>query len=188
MQKIDIFFKKNTLINFFLVILFVFFIFLLFLNVKQQLIKKGFFNKNESVVKYFKVKEIIDGDTIVLENGDTVRYLGIDTPETHHPKIGVECGGREAEEENKKLLKNKKVRLIKDETEKDRYGRLLRYVFTEDGVFVNYELVRNGFAQTLEIPPDHLFRKTLLDAQNIAVKEKLGIWSKCFNRKEVNNK
>ena len=179
--------KNYFLSNFFLTGLLVLFFILLFLNIKSYLIKRASFKKIKEEVKYFKVKGIDDGDTIVLENGDKIRYLGIDTPETHHPKIGAECGGKEATEENERLLKNKRVRLLKDESEKDQYGRLLRYVFTEDGVFINYELVRKGFAQILEIHPDHLFRQTLLDAQNMAIKEKLGIWSKCFNRKEVSN-
>ncbi len=158
---------------------------LIFLNFKKTNIKVQFNKPKIEGIVYYKVKGVDDGDTIVLENGDTIRYLGIDTPEIHHPKIGIECGGKEASNENGELLKNKRVRLLKDETDKDQYGRLLRYVFTEDGVFINYELVRKGFAQTLEIPPYHLFKYTLLDAQNMAIKEKVEIWLNCFNRKEV---
>lgn len=135
-----------------------------------------------------KVKEIVDGDTIILENGDTIRYLGVDAPEYHHPTMGEECGGYEAIKENEKLLKNKRVRLLRDITNKDQYGRLLRYVFTENGIFINYHLVRNGFAQTLEMSPDLLFKRTLLDAQNMAIRERLGIWKNCFVRKGVKNK
>lgn len=138
-------------------------------------------------IEYLRITGIDDGDTIVLENGETVRYLGIDTPETHHPTIGKECGGQEASEYNKKLVEGKKVRLIKDVSDKDQYGRILRYVFTEDGQFVNYLLVRNGFAQTLPIPPDTLFDKTFENALKEAKNESLGIWKDCFNQKGVNN-
>jgi len=141
------------------------------------------YNPQEKI-KYYRVTGVDDGDTIVLEDGSTIRYLGIDTPETHHPTIGEECGGKEATDYNKKLVEGKRVRLIKDITDKDQYGRLLRYVFTEDGQFVNYMLIRNGFAQTLPISPDMLFDKTFEDALKIAKKENLGIWKKCLNQKE----
>jgi len=140
---------------------------------------------SQEEIKYYRVTGVDDGDTIVLEDGSTVRYLGIDTPETHHPTIGEECGGKEATDYNKKLVEGKRVRLIKDITDKDQYGRLLRYVFTEDGLFVNYSLVRNGLAQTLPIPPDTLFDKTFEDALKTARKEKIGIWEKCFLKEGV---
>jgi micrococcal nuclease len=167
-------------------------VFIVFLSI-VALILFGFYlikiQKNKFLFKklnyqikndYLKVTGIDDGDTIVLENGETVRYLGIDTPETHHPTIGEECGGKEATELNKKLVFGKRVRLIKDKSDKDHYGRLLRYVFTEDGYFVNYELLKQGWAQILEMSSDNLFKHTFLDAQNNAVKNKLGIWGKCF--------
>ncbi len=173
--------NKNFLIFFLTVILLIFSCFYLFKN-KPQLFLLNLTNKKDTT-EFIKVKGVDDGDTIVLENNETVRYLGIDTPETHHPTIGEECGGREATEENKKLVLGKKVRLIKDDSDKDNHGRLLRYVFTEDGYFVNYELLKRGWAQILEMSSDNLFRHTLLDAQNFATQKKLGIWGKCFNQK-----
>jgi len=130
------------------------------------------------------VVRVIDGDTIELENGERVRYLGIDTPEIQQK----ECGAEEASNFNKNLVEGKKVKLLKDTTDKDSYGRILRYVFTEDGEFVNYLLLRNGFAQTLPIPPDTLFDKTFEDALKTAKKENLGIWRKCFNQEEGGEK
>jgi micrococcal nuclease len=170
--------SKNFLI-FVLLFVVLFLSYLYFFNQKKpflNLINKGKINLDN----YLKVESIDDGDTIVLENGETVRYLGIDTPETHHPIIGEECGGKEATELNKRIVLGKRVRLIKDKSDRDHYGRLLRYVFTEDGFFVNYELLKQGWAQTLEISSDNLFKHTFSDAQNIAVKNKLGIWGKCF--------
>jgi len=138
---------------------------------------------------YYTVKEVVDGDTIILNTGDRIRYLGIDTPELHHPTIGPECGGQEAKDENVKLLAGKRLRMEKDTTDKDQYGRLLRYVFTEDGHFVNYEIVRRGWAQVFIIYPDRKYEKMLIDAQSSAVKENLGIWKYCINnhREDVND-
>jgi micrococcal nuclease len=130
---------------------------------------------------YYTVKAVIDGDTIILNTGDRIRYLGIDTPELHHPTIGPECGGQEAKDENVILLSGKRLRMEKDITDKDQYGRLLRYVFTEDGYFVNYEIVRRGWAQVFVIYPDYKYEKMLIDAQLSAVKENLGIWKHCIN-------
>jgi micrococcal nuclease len=130
---------------------------------------------------YYKVERVVDGDTIVLENKETIRYLGIDTPELHHPTIGVECGGLEASAQNQKLLAGKRVRLVSDVTDRDAYGRLLRYVFTEDGTFVNYELIRGGYGQVFEMQPDHLLTKTFIQAQMDTKKEGSGLWKTCYN-------
>lgn len=89
------------------------------------------------------VERVIDGDTIVLSDGNTVRYIGIDTPEIH-PK--AECFGTEAKTHNTELVLGKSVSLTKDVSETDTYNRLLRYVYLEDGTFVNEALVRNGYA------------------------------------------
>jgi len=133
--------------------------------------------KERSGTEKLTVKEVVDGDTIVLGNEEIVRYLGIDTPE-----IG-ECGAEEARKINEKLVFGKRVKLEKDVTDKDQYGRLLRFVFTEDGEFVNWFLIRNGYAQLLAISPDKKFEKVFLDAQLTAKKENLGIWRECFLKK-----
>jgi len=130
---------------------------------------------------YFKVQRVVDGDTIILENKETVRYLGIDTPELHHPSIGAECGGLEASEKNQEILAGKRVRLVSDVTDRDSYGRLLRYVFTEDGTFVNYELIRDGYGQVFEMQPDRMLTNTFTQAQMDAKKEGSGLWKTCYN-------
>src|SRR3990167_5088556 len=76
-----------------------------------------------------KVVRAVDGDTIKLETGQTVRYIGIDAPELHHPKKRLQCFGKEASDKNKELVEGKLVRLEKDVSETDRYWRLLRYVY-----------------------------------------------------------
>jgi micrococcal nuclease len=130
--------------------------------------------KNEP--EFLMVGKVIDGDAIELENGEIVCYLEIDTPEIQQKEYGAE----EASNFNKNLVERKKVRLLRDTTDKDSYERILRYVFTEDGQFVNYLLVRNGFAQTLPIPPDTLFDKTFKDALKTAKKEKFRYLGKMF--------
>jgi len=135
----------------------------------------------------FFVTKVIDGDTIVLENGQKVRYIGIDTPELHHPKKEVECFSRQAFEENKKLVLGKKVFLQKDISEKDKYDRLLRYVFldekmsTDEGSFVNLYLVKNGFAYAATFPPDVKYADLFLTAQKEARQKNLGLWQRCQN-------
>jgi len=166
--------KAKKFISFFLILLIVSLSIFLFLYQNKIRASKTL-NKGEG--EYLLVTRVIDGDTIELENGETVRYLGIDAPEPQQK----ECGSEEASNFNKDLIEDKRVKLLKDTTDKDSYGRILRYVFTEDGQFVNYLLIRNGLAQTFPIPPDTLFDKTFEDALKTAKKENLGIWAKCFN-------
>jgi micrococcal nuclease len=135
----------------------------------------------------FLVTKVIDGDTIALENGEKVRYLGINTPELHHPKKEVECFAYQAYEKNKELVLGKKVFLQKDISEKDKYGRLLRYVFldekmsTDEGSFVNLYLVKNGFAYAATFPPNVKYTDLFLKAQKEAYQKNLGLWQKCQN-------
>lgn len=135
-----------------------------------------------------RVARVVDGDTIELETGERVRYIGIDTPETKHPKKEVECFGREAGEKNKELVEGKYVRLEIDVSEKDRYGRLLRYVYTpnfdissgeETETFINLELVKLGFAYAVTFPPDVKYQGEFLAAQKYARENKSGLWKEC---------
>ena len=121
------------------------------------------------------VERVIDGDTIVIEGGDKVRYIGIDTPETVYPNKPVECFGKEATAKNTELVGGKKVRLEKDISEKDQYGRLLRYVWVEN-VLVNQYLIEEGFASSMTVPPDIKYQEKLLDGERIAREEKRGLW------------
>ncbi len=95
-----------------------------------------------------QVVRVIDGDTIqvccVFGDRVKVRYIGVDTPETHHPMRGVEPYGMEASEANRKLVDGKTVRLEFDVQQQDKYGRTLAYVYLEDGTFVNAWLVEHG--------------------------------------------
>ncbi|GAG64351.1 unnamed protein product, partial [marine sediment metagenome] len=128
--------------------------------------------------KLYEVVRVIDGDTIEIEGGEKVRYLGIDTPETKHPQKPVQYYGKEASNKNKELVGGKKIRLESDAQDKDKYGRLLRYVFLEDGTFVNLELVKRGYAKAYTMPPNVKYKDEFIKAQRIARKNNLGLWAK----------
>jgi len=102
------------------------------------------------------VERVVDGDTIVVDGGERVRLIGVDTPETVKPNTPVQCFGREASDYTKSLLpKGTRVRLEFDVRRTDRYGRTLAYVYrSSDNLFVNADLVRNGYANVSTIPPD----------------------------------
>lgn len=122
-----------------------------------------------------RVARVVDGDTIELVNGKRVRYIGIDTPETVHPTVGIECYGKEASNKNKELVEGKVVRLEKDVSETDRYGRLLRYVYVGD-IFVNDYLVRQGYAESSSYPPDIKYQNRFLEAEREARNGSRGLW------------
>jgi hypothetical protein len=105
----------------------------------------------------------------------TVRYIGIDTPETVHPDRPVEYMGPEASAANAALVQGEMVRLEKDVSETDRFGRLLRYVWV-DGTMVNAELVRRGYAQASRYPPDVKYAELLRDLEAVARREERGLW------------
>ena len=116
------------------------------------------------------VTGIIDGDTIEIESGTKVRYIGIDTPEFGEPYY------LEATEANRKLVEGKKVRLEKDVEDKDEYGRLLRYVWVDD-TMVNAELVRLGYAYSYSYPPNLKYQARFLRLEKEAREQKRGLWS-----------
>jgi micrococcal nuclease len=125
-----------------------------------------------------KITRVIDGDTVEIEGGQKVRYIGIDTPETVDPRKPVQCFGAEASKKNKDLVEGKIVRMEKDVTDKDKYGRLLRYVYVGDD-FINVEMVKQGFAYSYSYPPDIKFQNQILQAQQEAEAGKRGLWSAC---------
>ncbi len=122
-----------------------------------------------------RIVRVVDGDTVELEGGKILRYIGIDTPETKHPGKQVECYGQEAYKKNVSLVGGRMVELEKDLSEVDRYGRLLRYVYV-DGSMVNEVLVRDGFAQAVSFPPDVVYQEKLRSAEQKARQAKLGLW------------
>ena len=129
------------------------------------------------------VVRIVDGDTIhvaIAGREFTVRYIGMDTPETVAPGRPVELYGKEAAEANRALVDGRRVLLEKDVSETDRFGRLLRYVYIEtpEGlVMVNAELVRLGYAQVATFPPDVKYVDLFLALQREARAERRGLWA-----------
>ncbi len=120
------------------------------------------------------VINVVDGDTIdVLVDGAEyrVRYILINTPERRQTYY------KEATDANSALVTGKTVYLVRDVSETDRYGRLLRYVYLEDGTFINAELVRLGYAQIATYPPDVSMIETIRAAQNEAILNKRGLWA-----------
>ena len=134
--------------------------------------------EKKAKAEWYQVKRVIDGDTIELKNSETVRYIGVDTPETVDPRKPVEYYGKEASEYNKGLVEGKKVRLEFDVQKKDRYGRLLAYVYLSDGTFVNAELVKLGYAQVATYPPNVKHQKLFQKLQREAREYNRGLWQK----------
>jgi len=117
---------------------------------------------------YKEVSEVIDGDTFKTKDGKSIRLIGINAPE-----IGEPCS-LEAKEKLGELIKGKKLRLEKDSEDKDEYGRILRYVYSDD-VFINSEMIKLGFARFEEIEPNTKFSSLFLDLENKARKARLCI-------------
>jgi len=128
-----------------------------------------------------KVNYVIDGDTIVLENGEKVRYLGINAPELGQPYSS------QALKLNKKLVLNKKVRLEFDIQKRDKYNRLLAYVWS-GGVLVNEKLVKEGLAVSETIQPNVKYQDRILKAQQEARKNCRGIWEGLCQREKFSRK
>jgi len=125
-----------------------------------------------------QVVSVVDGDTIKVRIGDrteTIRYIGMNAPELHHPTRGEEPGGREATEANRKLVDGQTVRLELDVQERDRYGRLLAYVYLGD-MMVNAEMVAQGYAQVMTIPPNVKHQELFLKLQREARLLQIGLW------------
>lgn len=125
-----------------------------------------------------KVVRVVDGDTIEIEGGQKVRYIGMDTPETVDPRKAVQCFGKEASIENQSLVEGKEVELEKDVSETDKYGRLLRYVWL-DGTMINEKLVLDGYARIETVPPDVKYNQIFINAQSMAKANNRGLWQEC---------
>jgi micrococcal nuclease len=133
-----------------------------------------------------RVTRVVDGDTVKVRLGSgrgtrTVRYIGVDTPESVKPGEPVQCYAKQASEFNERLVAGRRVRLRVGRERTDRYGRLLAYVYLrgEGGRFVNAELVRRGYARTLEIPPNTDFADRFERLERRAREDGRGLWSIC---------
>lgn len=135
------------------------------------------------------VKRVVDGDTFVLENGLRVRMIGIDTPELHHSQKlsrdakrtrqdieAIQKLGKRAYEFTRNLIEAKQVKLEFDVERRDKYGRLLAYVYLSDGTFVNAEIVHQGYASLMTIPPNVKNADLFVKLYKEARQERRGLW------------
>ncbi|WP_409341095.1 thermonuclease family protein [Paenibacillus sp. MBLB4367] len=124
------------------------------------------------------VKRVVDGDTFETEKKEKVRLIGVNTPETVKPNSPVEAFGKEASKYTKDQLTGKTVYLFKDTGDKDKYSRLLRYVFIEnEPVMFNETLLLNGYANTMTIAPNVMFADKFVKLEREARDKKKGLWA-----------
>ncbi len=135
----------------------------------------------------YSVTKFDDGDTIGVDmdgKTETIRFIGVDTPETHDPRKPVQCYGKEAAEFTKKAIGSSRVRLEADpeSDNRDRYDRLLRYVYLPSGELLNYELVKEGYGFAITGFP-HTKMETFVNAEAEAKNTGRGLWGLC----QINN-
>jgi len=140
-----------------------------------------------AVAQEYRVVQVLDGDTIVVRGGgapETIRLLGVDTPETHHPTKPVQCYGPEASAYTASRLFGKLVRLEDDVERHDVYGRRLAYVYL-DGRNFEQELLHEGYARLLVIEPNHAHARAFLDDELAARARRVGLWGACGRAAEA---
>jgi len=130
------------------------------------------------------VREVVDGDTIVVRiagGTETIRLIGVDTPETKHPTKPVECFGPEASARLASLLpRGTRVRLARDLEARDRFGRLLAHAYRlDDGLHVNLAMLEGGYGRLLMIEPNFSMRAALARAEDAARRARVGLWAAC---------
>ena len=138
--------------------------------------------KASSQPLYYPVVSVTDGDTFKVNiNGkiETVRAIGIDTPETVDPRKPVECFGKEASNKAKALLTNKSIKLEPDPTQgdRDKYGRFLRYAWLEDGTFFNKQMIADGYASEYTYKVPYKYQQEFKAAEAQAKAVKVGLWA-----------
>ena len=139
-------------------------------------------NENPPKPGYYRVLKVIDGDTLAIEmsgKSETLRLIGINTPETVDPRKPVECFGKEASDKAKKLLTGQDIKVEKDPTqdERDKYNRLLVYVYKEDGLFFNKYMVEEGYAYEYTYNLPYEYQTEFKAAQVVAEQKKIGLWA-----------
>src|SRR3954447_19900080 len=129
------------------------------------------------------VTRVVDGDTVHVAIGgadETGRYIGTNTPEAVTPNTPVQCFAKAASTANERLVDGRRVRIVYDVERRDRYGRLLAYVYrAQDGAFVNAALVREGYARTMTIPPNVRFASRFAELARDAREARRGLWRAC---------
>lgn len=138
--------------------------------------------KESNTTQLHKVIKVVDGDTIIIDyngNEEKVRMIGVNTPESVDPRRPVQCFGIEASNYTKELLKNKSVKIKFDETQniKDKYGRLLLYVYLNNDLLVNKEIIKNGYGYEYTYIHPYKYSNDFKAAEIYAKENKLGLWA-----------
>ncbi len=173
--------KKEVIVSllFFVLVMFS----LLFEKEFTKIIDFGFATTTpNSVGIYYKVTKITDGDTIRIEmdgRNESVRLIGINTPETVDPRRTVECFGKEASERMKEIVGGKIVRLEYDDSQalRDTYDRLLAYVYLEDGQMLNRKMIAEGYAYEYTYLTPYRYQREFRDLQRLAQSSGRGLWA-----------
>jgi len=139
----------------------------------------------KSPTNSYIVERVIDGDTLVLDNGETVRLIGVDTPETNHPEIPLQRFGKEATAFTRRMVEGMKVTLESGEPAEDSYGRKLAYVFV-DNVLLNKEIIRRGYGYAYRRFP-HPRIKEFIAAECQARAKQYGLWNYSLTDGRVTN-
>ena len=131
---------------------------------------------------FYDVVRVIDGDTVKIKFNDkeeNIRLIGIDTPETVHPSKPVQCFGVEASNIAKKILEGKQIKIEFDETQgqRDKYKRLLGYIFLADGTNFNKKMIKDGYAYEYTYNSSYKYQTEFKEAQKYAQENKLGLWA-----------
>ena len=138
---------------------------------------------------FYYVSRVVDGDTLKLSDGERIRLTGVDTPEVHDSDkllrdakssgkdvATIKAMGKRASDFTKSLVEGKSVRLEFDVKRRDRYGRLLAYVYLEDGTFVNAKIIEEGYGQIMTIPPNVKYSDLFLKLEREAREKGKGLW------------
>ncbi len=141
------------------------------------------YDRGQQIKKtYYTVTKVVDGDTFWVDNGSEkglkIRLIGVDAPETQ-ARFGKPAGfyGQESKDFLTLLIKEKQVALVSDLDSLDRYGRTLSYVYLKDGTFINAEMIINGFAVIMTIPPNVKYADHFYELQKEAHQNRKGIWA-----------
>lgn len=154
------------------------------LNSNQISRSKRYSIPNIDPNKLYLVLKVLDGDTFQIKIDkrlQTVRMLGIDTPETVDPRKKVQCYGKEASKKTKEILSKHSVRLVLDSSQNtlDKFGRILAYVYRDDGLYMNQYLLENGYAREYTYSKQYKEQMDFKSIENQASISKLGLWNSC---------
>lgn len=138
--------------------------------------------KTEASAPLWSVSRVVDGDTIIAKKDsveERVRLIGVDTPESVDPRKAAECFGKEAAQFTRELAQGKSIRMESDRSQNDRdvYGRLLRYVFLEDGTLLNHTIIAKGYGHEYTHRLPYRYQRFFKKAERKARSQRAGLWA-----------